>query len=320
MSDQMMINSLASIDRLMQRLVVLFEASAQNGGLGVSGGQGKGGSGGQGKQNQPTSSQPSSQPSQPSQPSSQPSQTGKTKQALEFVNDLFDGSKQIKSHTRQFFSNMSQVFSTVASQATRLDSAAQRAAAAYKGQYTTLQAINETVNFAASSIRNVTQYGFAVGGLMSAWDGFTRLVQHEQQKLEAEVKIASTREAAERGRALTRFTVANPNLSPTEIGLKKIEDEEKAFNDKALEYEKLVRERIASGQAKAAQMAMKRRPNSLPNAGDFSSTPEEVERNARIAVLKDTLETENSEEQQEKRNQARLDLIEDLKKLETQRA
>lgn len=325
MSDQMMINSLASIDRLMQRLVVLFEASAQNGGgfgggsrgsggSGGSGGQGKGGSGGQGKQNQ----QPSPQPS--SQPPSQPQQTGKTKQALEFVNDLFDGSRQMKPQARQFFSNMSQVFSTVASQATRLDSAAQRAAAAYKGQYTTLQAINESVNFTASTIRNVTQYGFAVGGLMSAWDGFTRLVQHEQEKLEAAVKIASTREAAERGRALTRFAVANPNLSPTEIGLKKIEDEEKAFNDKALEYEKLVRERIASGQAKAAQMAMKRRPNSLPYAGDFSSTPEEVERNARIAALKNTLETENSEEKQEKRKQDRLDLIEDLKKLETQRA
>lgn len=315
MSNQMMINSLASIDRLMQRLVVLFEASVQNGGrLGGSGGQGKGGSGGQGKQNQ----QPSPQPS--SQPPSQPQQTRKTKQALEFVNDLFDGSKQIKSHTRQFFSNMSQVFSTVASQATRLDSAAKRAAAAYKGQYTTLQAINESVNFTASTIRNVTQYGYAVGGLMSAWDGFTRLVQHEQKKLEAAVKIASTQEAAERGRALTRFAVANPNLSPTEIGLKKIEDEEKALNDKALEYEKLVRERIASGQAKAAQMAMKRRPNSLPYAGDFSSTPEEVERNARIAALKNMLETENSEEEQEKRKQARLNLIEDLKKLETQRA
>lgn len=322
MSDQMMINSLASIDRLMQRLVVLFEASAQNGGgFGGGGSGGSGGSGsssGQGKQNQQSSQTPSPKP-----PPNQPNKSSKTpdpKPFIELVNDLFDGSKQMPAHARQFLSNMSQVFTTVASQATRLESSATRAAAAYKGQYTTAQAVNETVNFAASTIRNVTQYGVAVGGLMSAWDGFTRLVQHEQQKLEAEVKIASAREAAERGRELTRFTVANPNLSPTEIGLKKIENDEKALNDKALEYEKLVRERTASGLAKAAQMAMKRRPNALPNAGDFSSTPEEVERNARIAALKNTLETENSEEEQEKRNQARLNLIEDLKKLETQRA
>ena len=137
---------------------------------------------------------------------------------------------------------------------------------------------------------------------MSAWDGFTRLVQHEQQKLEAAVKIAATREAAERGRALTRFAVANPNLSPTEIGLKKIEDEEKAFNDKARKLAELVEEREASRQA------MKRRPNSLPYASDFSSTPE-------IEALKNTLETDNSEEQKEKRKQERLNLIEELIKL-----
>lgn len=321
MSDQMMINSLASIDRLMQRLVVLFEASAQNGGGFGGGGGGSGGSGsssGQGKQSQQSSQAPSSQPP-PNQPN-KPSKTPNPKPFIELVNDLFDGSRQMPAHARQFLSNMSQVFTSVASQATRLDSAAARAAAAYKGQYTAAQAVNEGVNFAASSIRNVTQYGLAVGGLMSAWDGFTRLVQHEQQKLEAAVKIASTREAAERGRELTRFAVANPNLSSAEIGLKKLQNDEEAFNAKAQEHAKLVKEREASGQAKAAQMAMKRRPNSLLNAGDFSSTPEEVKRNARIAVLKDTLETENSEKAKNDRNEERLNLIEELKKLETQRA
>lgn len=303
MSDQMMMNSLASIDRLMQRLVVLFEASAQNGGGSCPD---EGGSGGQGKQNQ--------QP--PSQPASQPQQTGKTKQALEFVNELFDGSKQINSHTRQFFSNMSQVFSTVASQGTRLESAAARAAAAYKGQYTTAQAVSETVNFAASSIRNVAQYGYAVGGLMSAWDGFTRLVQHNQQKLEAAVRIAAANEAAERGRALTRFSVANPNLSPAEIGLKKLEEEEKALSNKALKLAELVEKREAALRAMADE-AQKHAVDPLAGPPAFAVT---TEYDARIKRLKNELETENSEEEQEKRNQARLNLIEDLKKLETQRA
>jgi len=311
MSDQMMVNSLASIDRLMQRLVVLFEASAQNGG--GFGGGGSGGSSGQGKQNQQSPQTPP--PSQP--PPNKPPQNPKVQTAIEFVNDLFDGSKQIQPHARQFLSNMSQVFTTVASQATRLDSAAKRAAAAYKGQYTTAQAVNEGVNFAASTIRNVTQYGFAVGGLMSAWDGFTRLVQHEQQKLEATVKIAAAREAAERGRALTRFAVANPNLSSVEIGLKKLEDDEKSLNDKALEHAELVEK----------SEALSREINDQRLKGGFN--PRQVsdallklssETDTRIKQLATDLETENSEEQKEKRNQERLNLIEELKKLETQRA
>ena len=314
MSDQMMINSLASIDRLMQRLVVLFEASAQNGGGFGGGSSGSGSSSGQGKQNQQSSQAPSSKP-----PPNQPNKSSKTpdpKPFIELVNDLFDGSRQIAPHARQFLSNMSQVFSTVASQATRLDSAAKRAAAAYTGQYTAMQAVNEGVNFAASTIRNVTQYGFAVGGLMSAWDGFTRLVQHEQQKLEAAIKIAATNEAAERGRALTRFVTNNPNLSAPEVGLKKIEEEEKAINDRPRELAELVekREAVLRAMANEAQKHVVD-PFSAPPA--FGAT---TEYDAQITHLKNTIETENSKEEKNKRKQDRLNLIEELKKLETQRA
>jgi hypothetical protein len=295
----------------MQRLVVLFEASAQNGGgFGV----GSGSSSGQGKQNQPPSQPPPRQP-----PPNQPNNSSKTpdpKPFIELVNDLFDGSKQMLPHTRQFFSNMSQVFSTVASQATRLDSAAKRAAAAYKGQYTAMQAVNETVNFAASSIRNVTQYGLAVGGLMSAWDGFTRLVQHEQQKLEAAVKIAAAHEAAERGRALTRFVANNPNLSSPEIALKKLEDKEKELNDKAQEHAALIEKREAILRARAEE-AQKRVIDPFLSTTGFST---KTEHDARIKHLATDLETENSEEQKRNRNEERLNAIEDLKKLETQRA
>lgn len=149
-----------------------------------------------------------------------------TKVTFKLLNRMIDGSLRFNADTRQFISSFVSIGTTVVSDLTSFESSGAQALAASKGLLSSGQAFKLVAGEIANGARNITQFGFAAGGIMTAVSVASAYMRRQKEKLDHTVRLALDAEEHERGIELTYRQAEEQGKTSIELEREKAQSED----------------------------------------------------------------------------------------------
>lgn len=166
-----------------------------------------------------------------------------TTEMFKSLNEFFDGSLRIAADTRQALNLMSNVASSLTRSIASLETQATKALAASKGVQSAGQTANEIAGLVSSTARNITQFGVRAGGVISVVETAVMLLAREQKKLEHTVALRVNYEKQMRDSTLSARKLTEHGKTSAELQLETLRDEEALIAQRRVEYDAIKKAR-----------------------------------------------------------------------------